>query len=186
MIKLLILIESIDILYPNPFTVKPPTAKNMGEFQMDEKTTFLKNYLIIFLIILHSAFILFKPLPHSTGRCALNSFSFPTHQYSIRRFEFYLWLLQMVSTEFYLHDVHNIRLINDEYVVDDEFSAHYLVGAGGTHCPVYQTFIRKTAPRLQSSLIVEQEEEFQYDIMDTRCKLWFFENKLPGYAMRIS
>ncbi len=27
-----------------------------------------------------------------------------------------------------------------------------------------------------------QEEEFQYDLTDTRCKLWFFQNKLPGYA----
>lgn len=115
---------------------------------------------------------------------SINGFKFklPTHQYSIRRFEFDQWLLQMADTEFHIHDVHEIRLENDEYVVDDEFSAHYLVGAGGTHCPVYQTFFSKTSPKLQSSLIVAQEEEFQYNVKDTRCKLWFFENKLPGYA----
>jgi flavin-dependent dehydrogenase len=115
---------------------------------------------------------------------SINGFKFklPTHQYSIRRFEFDRWLLQMADTEFYIHDVHEIRLENDEYIVDDEFSAHYLVGAGGTHCPVYQTFFSKTSPRLQSSLIVAQEEEFQYNVKDTRCKLWFFENKLPGYT----
>jgi len=84
--------------------------------------------------------------------------------------------------EFHIHEVHEIRLENDEYVVDDEFSAHTLVGAGGTHCPVYKTFFRKTSPRLQRSLIVAQEEEFQYNVKEPRCKLWFFENKLPGYA----
>jgi len=109
-------------------------------------------------------------------------FKLPTHQYSIRRFEFDHWLLQSAGTEFHLHDVRNIRLQNGEYIVDDEFSAPYLVGAGGTHCPVYRTFFSKTSPRLQSSLMVAQEEEFQFDLEDSRCKLWFFENKLPGYA----
>jgi flavin-dependent dehydrogenase len=109
-------------------------------------------------------------------------FKLPTHQYSIRRFEFDHWLLQMADPEFHIHNVHEIRLENGEYVVDDAFSAHYLVGAGGTRCLVYQTFFSKSSPRLQSSLIVAQEEEFQYDVKDTRCKLWFFEDKLPGYA----
>jgi len=109
-------------------------------------------------------------------------FKLPTHQYSIRRFEFDQWLLQLADPEFHIHHVHEIRLDNGEYMVDDEFSAHYLIGAGGTHCPVYQTFFSKSSPRLQDSLIVAQEEEFQYDVTDARCKLWFFEDKLPGYA----
>lgn len=109
-------------------------------------------------------------------------FKLPTHQYSIRRFEFDRWLLQRADIEFHNHAVHEIRLENDEYVVDNEFSAHYLVGAGGTHCPVYQTFFSQISPRLQRSLMVAQEEEFQFNLKDTRCKLWFFENKLPGYA----
>ena len=109
-------------------------------------------------------------------------FKLPTHQYAIRRFEFDQWLLQLADPEFYVHSVHEIRLEHGEYVVDDEFSAHYLVGAGGTRCPVYQTFFSETSPRLQSSLIVAQEEEFQYNVKDTCCKLWFFEDKLPGYA----
>jgi flavin-dependent dehydrogenase len=109
-------------------------------------------------------------------------FKLPTHQYSIRRFEFDQWLLQLAETEFHLHEVHEIQLENGEYVVDDEFSAHYLVGAGGTHCPVYQTFFSKTSPKAQGALIIAQEEEFQYAVKDARCKLWFFENKLPGYA----
>ncbi len=109
-------------------------------------------------------------------------FKLPTHQYSIRRFEFDRWLLEMADPEFYVHAVHEIRLEEGEYVVDDKFSAHYLVGAGGTYCPVYQTIFSKISPRSQNSLIVAQEEEFQYNVKDERCKLWFFENKLPGYA----
>ena len=115
---------------------------------------------------------------------SINGFHFklPTHQYSIRRFEFDDWLLQLAEPEFFLHEVHEIRLENGEYLVDDRYSAHYLVGAGGTHCPVYQTFFTKTSPRRRGALIVAQEEEFQYNYKDDRCKLWFFENNLPGYA----
>jgi flavin-dependent dehydrogenase len=115
---------------------------------------------------------------------SLNGFQFklPTHQYAIRRFEFDDWLLGLAEPEYYTHEVREIRQENGEYVVDDEFSAHYLVGAGGTHCPVYQTFFSKTSPKGAGALIVAQEEEFQYDYKDARCKLWFFENKLPGYA----
>ena len=109
-------------------------------------------------------------------------FKLPTHQYSIRRYEFDHWLLELAGPEFHNHTVHTIRLENGEYIVDEEFSAPYLVGAGGTHCPVYQTFFSQGNPKRQDALIVAQEEEFQYDLQDTRCRLWFFENKLPGYA----
>ena len=115
---------------------------------------------------------------------SINGFHFklPTHQYSIRRVEFDAWLLKLAEPEFYLNEVHEIRQEAGEYIVDDCFSAHYLVGAGGTHCPVYQTFFSKSNPKAQDALIVAQEEEFQYNYKDARTKLWFFENKLPGYA----
>lgn len=109
-------------------------------------------------------------------------FKLPTHQYSIRRFEFDQWLLQLAGAQFYLHEVHEIRWEAGEYVVDDEYSARYLVGAGGTRCPVYRTFFSGISSRSPATLIVAQEEEFKYAIKDPRCKLWFFENKLPGYA----
>jgi menaquinone-9 beta-reductase len=109
-------------------------------------------------------------------------FKLPTHQFSIRRFEFDHWLMQRAGAEFHIHEVHAIRLKNGEYVVDDEFSAPTLVGAGGTHCPVYRTFFSEISKRSQGSLIVAQEEEFKFDVLDPRCKLWFFENKFPGYA----
>jgi flavin-dependent dehydrogenase len=115
---------------------------------------------------------------------SINGFKFklPTHQYSIRRFEFDNWLLQLAEPEFHLHEVHEIREEDGEYVVDGEYSAHYLVGAGGTHCPVYRTFFSQASPKGQGALVVAQEEEFQYAVKNDRCKLWFFENKLPGYA----
>lgn len=109
-------------------------------------------------------------------------FKLPTHQYAIRRFEFDRWLLQMAEPEFHLHDVHEIRLEKGEYVVDGGYSAHYLVGAGGTHCPVYQTFFSQISPKARGAMIVAQEEEFQYHFKDASCRLWFFENNLPGYA----
>jgi flavin-dependent dehydrogenase len=115
---------------------------------------------------------------------SINGFHFklPTHQFSIRRFEFDEWLLQLAETEVCLHEVHEIRQSAGEYIVDDSYAAHYLVGAGGTHCPVYQTFFSQTSPKGPGALIVAQEEEFRFDYKDSRCKLWFFENKLPGYA----
>jgi flavin-dependent dehydrogenase len=109
-------------------------------------------------------------------------FKLPTHQYAIRRFEFDQWLLQKSGAEFHRHEVHEIRLENGQYVVDGEFSAPALVGAGGTHCPVRAAFFDRGMPRGRGSLVVAQEEEFQYDAMDKRCSLWFFENGLPGYA----
>ena len=109
-------------------------------------------------------------------------FKLPTHQFAIRRFEFDQWCLQKADPEFHIHEVHQICLEKGEYIVDGEFSAHYLVGAAGTHCPVARTLFSQISPRKPSALIVAQEEEFQYDLRDPRCKLWFFENKLPGYA----
>jgi flavin-dependent dehydrogenase len=109
-------------------------------------------------------------------------FKLPTHQYAIRRYEFDRWLLDRADVEFHVHEAREIRLENGEYVVDGELSARYLIGAGGTACPVQRTFFSSVSPRVPGSLIVAQEEEVQYDLKDTRCKLWFFQNKLPGYA----
>jgi flavin-dependent dehydrogenase len=109
-------------------------------------------------------------------------FKLPTHQYSIRRYEFDRWLLDQAAPDFHLHQAHDIRLENGIYTVDDLFAAPVLVGAGGTRCPVYRTFFSRSNPKSEAALIVAQEEEFQYPVQDERCKLWFFENRLPGYA----
>lgn len=111
-------------------------------------------------------------------------FRLPTHQYTIRRYEFDDWLLKHSGAEFHVHEVRNISSENDRYIVDGEFSARYLIGAGGTHCPVYQTYFKPLQQRDPAGLIVAMEEEFPYD-GDPSCKLWFFEEDLPGYSWYI-
>jgi menaquinone-9 beta-reductase len=105
-----------------------------------------------------------------------------TQQYAIRRIEFDSWLLNRSSVTVHKHAVKTIEKEGDRYVIDKEFSAAYLVGAGGTHCPVYRTFFKTVSPRAKGSLIVAQEEEFPYPVTDPHCQLWFLENHLPGYA----
>lgn len=110
-------------------------------------------------------------------------FRMPTLQHAIRRYEFDDWLLRRSGVPVYTHAVKTItRDPGGDYILDGEFRAKYLVGAGGTHCPVYRTYFKKNDPRPAGSLIVAQEEEFQYPGADNRCRLWFLENGLPGYS----
>jgi flavin-dependent dehydrogenase len=106
----------------------------------------------------------------------------PTFQYSIRRIEFDHWLMQKASVPLYLHRVQQIRKENGYYIIDNAYRSKYLVGAAGTHCPVYRSFFREVNCRSQHRLIVTIEEEFKYAYPDSNCHLWFFENNLPGYA----
>jgi flavin-dependent dehydrogenase len=106
----------------------------------------------------------------------------PSDQHAIRRFEFDDWLLQRSGAPVYEHAVKSITRDRDGYVIDGEFSAKYLVGAGGTNCPVYRTFFKPEDPHTNAALIVAQEEEFLYPHSSSECWLWFFENRLPGYA----
>ncbi len=106
----------------------------------------------------------------------------PTRQYSIRRTEFDRWLLERSAVEVHRHRVQHIRFEDGFYVIDDRYRSRYLVGAGGTNCPVYRTFFRNSQPREEELRISTIEEEFPYDYRDKRCLLWFFEDGLPGYA----
>lgn len=110
----------------------------------------------------------------------------PTNQLAIRRIEFDSWLLQRSGARVIQHHVRQIAPQDDGYVVDGEFFGRYLVGAGGTHCPVARTFFADANPRSPEVLIVTQEEEFPFP-HETRglgndCHLWFLEHGLPGYA----
>ncbi|HEY3343741.1 MAG TPA: NAD(P)/FAD-dependent oxidoreductase [Anaerolineaceae bacterium] len=105
-----------------------------------------------------------------------------TNQYAIRRFEFDDWLLGRSKSNYVNHTVKSIVFENGQYCIDGEFSAKYLIGAGGTHCPVGHTLFQSGPEGKKGSLIVAQEEEFAYDYSDERCFLWFFQNGLPGYA----
>ena len=106
----------------------------------------------------------------------------PCVQHSIRRFEFDAWLLERSGAPFEQHNVRRIAADGAGFVVDDAFRCRWLVGAGGTRCPVYRTLFRDLNPRASELQIVTLEHEFQYDWRDCDCHLWFFEEGLPGYS----
>jgi geranylgeranyl reductase family protein len=105
-----------------------------------------------------------------------------TRQYSIRRYEFDDWLLKRADVDVQQHAVKHIRKADGCYIIDDTFRCKYIVGAGGTNCPVYRAFFRKTNPRNRKRLIAAIEEEFRYDYQDRDCQMWFFDRKFPGYS----
>ena len=109
-------------------------------------------------------------------------FKIPTRQYSIRRYEFDDFLLRRSGVPVHHHTVRHIRFEDDHYLVDDTFRARYLVGAGGTNCPVYRRFFEDRNPRAREQRIVALEEECPCEFSDRNCYLWFFDRGLPGYS----
>lgn len=106
----------------------------------------------------------------------------PGPQHSIRRFEFDDYLMNRSGADFFVHHVKGIQKENDHYIIDGEYRCEYLVGAGGTHCPVYHSFFREVNPRARNLQVVAFEQEFLYEWTDPNCHLWFFDKGLPGYA----
>ena len=106
----------------------------------------------------------------------------PCVQHSIRRFEFDAWLLERSGAPVVQHNAKHIRHENGEYIIDDAFRCKYLIGAGGTRCPVYRTFFRELHPRADELQTATLEHEIEYEWQDPDCHLWFFENGLPGYG----
>jgi len=107
---------------------------------------------------------------------------FKSPQHSIRRYEFDEFLLRRAATRVLQHRVREIRRDGADYVIDGQFRCKYLVGAGGTACPVYRTLFHERNPRSSSLQTATYEHEFAYDWEDARCHLWFFDDGLPGYA----
>jgi len=105
-----------------------------------------------------------------------------TIQYSIRRYEFDDFLLRRSGARVHEHQVKIIEKQNGFYIVDGLYRCKYLVGAGGTRCPVYREFFRELNPRANLLQIATYEKEFPYDWENGECHLWFFEEGLPGYA----
>ncbi len=103
-------------------------------------------------------------------------------QHSIRRYEFDAWLLERSGAKIIEHNVRDIQYTNNEYIIDGQYRSRYLIGAGGTRCPVYRQLFRDANPRPKTLQAVTLEEEFAYDYPDPQCHLWFFKNGLPGYA----
>lgn len=110
------------------------------------------------------------------------SFAMKTVQHSIRRYEFDDWLLKRSGAPVYTHPVTTIEQVDGYYIIDGRYRCHYLVGAGGTQCPVYRTFFRDANPRAKELQAVALEEEFPYRWQDGKCHLWFFDQGLPGYS----
>jgi len=105
-----------------------------------------------------------------------------TVQYSIRRFEFDAWLLGRSRARVLPHYVREVKRSGDGYELDGAFRARFVVGAGGTRCPVYRSLFRLRAPRAKALQAVTLEQEFPYPWSDPDCHLWFLEQGLPGYA----
>ena len=106
----------------------------------------------------------------------------PCVQYSIRRFEFDAWLLERSGAPVEQHNVRHIRADAGGYIIDEAFRCKFLIGAGGTRCPVYRELFREVNPRESALQIVTLEHEIPYDWSDADCHLWFFEQGLPGYS----
>ena len=103
-------------------------------------------------------------------------------QHSIRRFEFDAWLLERSGAQVEQHTVREIRRDAGGYLIDGAYRCRYLIGAGGTRCPVYRSFFREHNPRATELQTVTLEHEFAYDWRDPDCHLWFFPQGLPGYS----
>jgi menaquinone-9 beta-reductase len=106
----------------------------------------------------------------------------PCVQHSIRRYEFDAWLLERSGAPVEQHNVRHIVAERDGYRIDDAYRCRYLIGAGGTRCPVYRELFREVNPRSSDLQIVTLEHEIEYPWRDPDCHLWFFEHGLPGYS----
>ena len=106
----------------------------------------------------------------------------PCVQHSIRRFEFDAWLLERSGAEVIEHNVRHIESDGEQYVIDDSYRCRYLIGAGGTRCPVYRTLFREANPRSSELQLVTLEHEIRYEWRERDCHLWFFGHGLPGYS----
>jgi flavin-dependent dehydrogenase len=111
---------------------------------------------------------------------ALNWFPTPGENFSIRRVEFDAWLLERSGAPVEQHRVKAIRREDDRYIIDEAFSCRYLVGAGGTMCPVRRNLFDEK--RRKSRQIATLEKEFEYPARKDDCRLYFFQRGLKGYA----
>lgn len=123
------------------------------------------------------------------------SFSIPVRLHAVRRTEFDHWLLSLSGVRVETHQVEKVQIENGRYLLDGTYRCRYLVGAGGTNCPVARTLFKTINPRPSSSLIVavaqEVPVEYTTDLRgasplienpEESCRVWFFYEGIPGYA----
>ena len=109
-----------------------------------------------------------------------------TESFSIRRYEFDAWLLKRSGVEVYHHKAHKIEKQDGLYVIDNAYKCKYLVGAGGSHCPVYISLFKAAHPRSKMHEVCCLEEEIKYDYKDKACHCWFYEHGIQGYSWCVS
>lgn len=100
--------------------------------------------------------------------------------YSIRRVEFDDWLLQRSGAQVEEHRVRKIEKQGEHWIIDGTYSCRYLVGAGGTGCPVRKAFFPEL--RDKELQIATLEKEFEFPARSDVCHLFFFYHGLKGYA----
>lgn len=122
------------------------------------------------------------PLKHVYLNIGKIKIKLRTKQLSIRRYELDNWLLKRSKAKVYKHLVKKIKKQNNHYIIDNKYKCKYLIGAGGTFCPVYRTFFSDSNPRDKKSLIVCMEQEFKYNYKEKNCQIWLCDNKLAGYS----
>ena len=105
-----------------------------------------------------------------------------TFQYAVRRIEFDHWLIRQANVPVYTHRVNTIQKKQHRYIVDDRFECRFLIGAGGTHCPVRRAFVSPLTARPENARISAVEKEFLTSRRVRQCHIWYLENGLPGYA----
>ena len=110
------------------------------------------------------------------------AFRMKTDQYAIRRIEFDQWLLARAAGKPVQHNVRSITRQDGKYILDEQYACDFLVGAGGTNCPVRKYLTANQPLKGAGTLIVALEEEFQWEGTNHDCHLWFLQNGLPGYA----
>jgi flavin-dependent dehydrogenase len=94
--------------------------------------------------------------------------------------EFDAWLLERSGAPVVRHAVKSVRRDGGLYVLDDQFSCRYLVGAGGTTCPVRRALFPEKRQKFKQ--IATLEKEFEYPARQDTCQLYFFQRGLIGYA----
>ncbi|MFZ4640747.1 MAG: FAD-dependent monooxygenase [Nodosilinea sp.] len=103
--------------------------------------------------------------------------------YSIRRIEFDQWLVERSGVGVRQHQVNHIDYQDGTYIIDGQLACTYLIGAGGTGCPVRRQFFPRQRP--PEDQIVALEQEFYYPDRDGIARYFCFERGLAGYSWYI-
>ncbi len=124
--------------------------------------------------------ITLKKMRICLGKKRRFSFNIPTLQYSIRRVEFDHWLLKRSGAEVIQHRVSSIESQDDRYLIDGKFECRFLVGAGGSGCPVQKSVFKNH----HGARVIAKEIEYGGNGSKPGCTLWVpFAGK--GYAWHI-